>query len=278
MEPPAPTDDELIAQARRANRSVKRYTELVSESSRERREALDELIKRNYPRKQLAELLGVSVSRIGQLIKAGPRPERALLARGSVTVAIGGKREGGRDGDATAPRAVASAEAAQAADLIISTCADYGLSCETREIVPPPGMVNLNRDNLVVIGSPRILPIVGQVLESDPHLTFGHDSDGWHLVDHTTRSRYRSPSDRGEPQDYAYLGRIPRPDGRGTLLYLAGIHAMGTLGAARHLTEHVEELYEQARSRRWSTVVATSYDPTTRAVTKTEPVTPIYVQ
>lgn len=276
--PDEPTDAELITRAKESNQRVKEYTELVSESSRERRETLDDLIKRGYSRRQLADLLGVSVSRVGQLIKSGPKPERALLGRGAVTIAIGGKHEGGRDGDATAPKAVTSTESSQAADLIASTCKDYGLDCERREIVPPPGMVDLNRANLIVIGSPRILPIVGQVLGSDPNLDFDHDDGGWYLVDRTTASTYRSPSDQGEPRDFAYLGRVPRPDGKGTFFYLAGIHAMGTLGAAHHLADHIEELYAQVKTRRWSTLVATTYDPETRAVTKTEALTPIYTQ
>lgn len=51
-----------------------------------------------------------------------------------------------------------------------------------------------------------------------------------YMVNHHTGEVYRSPSDSGEPIDYGYLGRLSRPDGRGTFQYLAGIHAMGNLG------------------------------------------------
>ena len=36
--------------------------------------------------------------------------------------------------------------------------------------------------------------------------------------------------DNGEMCDFGYLGRLPRPDGRGTFLYIGGIHAAGTSG------------------------------------------------
>jgi hypothetical protein len=34
-------------------------------------------------------------------------------------------------------------------------------------VIPPPGLVDLNRDNLVVICGPRLSPIIAQVLASD---------------------------------------------------------------------------------------------------------------
>lgn len=43
----------------------------------------------------------------------------------------------------------------------------------------------------------------------------------WYLVDQTAGVDYRSPRNSGESRDYGYIGRLPRPDGRGTFLYLA---------------------------------------------------------
>ena len=56
-------------------------------------------------------------------------------------------------------------------------------------------------------------------------------------MNHQTGEEFHSPSDKGEPVDYGYIGRLPRPDGRGTFLYLAGIHAMGTLGVTQYLED-----------------------------------------
>jgi hypothetical protein len=144
------------------------------------------------------------------------------------------------------------------------------------EVIGPPGLVNLNRDNLVVICGPRLSPIIAQVLASDPNLGFAQDERGWFLVDHATGTTYRSPRDDGEPADYAYLGRLPRIDGRGTFLYFAGIHAPGNSGAMHYLEGHLEELYGEVRTGRFSTIIACRFDPDTRQVTSSERVTPLY--
>lgn len=258
--------------ARRAGELLAEYQDVVNELSRIRREALNELVADGYTNAQLADLLSTSRSRISQLMTVGPKPERALLATGSVTVAIGGKAEGGK---ATAPRAVLSQESHQAFEILRDLCAQYKLTAQA-DVVPPPGMVNLARPNLVVIGSPRLLPLVGQVLEADRNLGWEHGARGWYLRDLAAGEDYRSPSDDGTPCDYAYLGRLPRTDSKGSFLYLAGVHAMGTLGAARYLADNVEDIYREVKTRRWSTLVATRYDADTREIESTERLTPIY--
>jgi hypothetical protein len=61
--------------------------------------------------------------------------------------------------------------------------------------------------------------------------------------------------------DYAYLGRLPRIDGRGTFVYLAGIHAPGNGGAMHYLEGYLEELYGEVRTGRFSTIIACRFDP-----------------
>jgi hypothetical protein len=61
--------------------------------------------------------------------------------------------------------------------------------------------------------------------------------------------------------DYGYIGRLPKPDGSGTFLYLAGIHAQGTLGAAKYVADDLLTLYRQMKTRRFSAVVSCAYDP-----------------
>lgn len=253
----------------KANEWIDQYQELSPEYSRMRREALAELIAEGMSRRELAEKLGKTRARVGQLLTIGPHPARALLGLGSLAIAVGGKPEGPRRN----PSTVISAEAMAARELIADTARGYGLDV-THEIVDPPGMVDLNRPNLVVIGSPRLLPFVAQVLAADTHLGFGSGKQGWYLTEGETI--YRSPSDSGESADYAYIGRLPRPDSKGTFLYLAGIHAMGTLGAATYLCSHAEELYEQVKNRRWSVLIECRYDPDSRAIQSTEPITTIY--
>jgi hypothetical protein len=261
-----------MERAKRATDLVQDHQDAVAELSLIRRAAINELVASGVTHKEIAENLGVERARIGQLLSSGPKPERALLASGPVTIAVGGKTEGPRRN----PSVVSSAEATEARDRIADCCRNHGLEVAHREIVAPPGMVNLNRSNLIVIGSPRLLPFVSQVLEADRNLGFGHGAQGWYLTEGDTI--HRSPSDVGDHHhaDYAYIGRLPRPDSKGTFLYLAGIHAMGTLGAATYLTENVEALYREVKNRRWSVLVECQYDPDTRAIQLIQPITAIH--
>lgn len=262
---------DATTRAIRATELAAYHQDVVAELSRIRREALNELVAEGKTHRELGLLLGVTPARIGQLLSSssGPKPERALLGTGALTIAVGGKPEGPR----TNPSTVMSVEATKARDLIAdaAVCLEFTV---THETVDPPGMVNLNRLNLIVLGSPRLLPFVAQVLEADSNLGFGSGAQGWYLTAGDTI--YRSPIDHGEPADYAYIGRLPRPDSKGTFLYLAGIHAMGTLGAAAYLTGNIAELYQQVKNKRWSVLIECRYDPDTRVILSTESITPIY--
>ena len=257
--------------AQHAHQAAAQYQALVSELYRIRRGALDELVSQGRTHAQIAELLGMTRGRVTQLLTSGPRPERIILGSGRLVVAAGGKVEA----DKSEPGRVLSVEALDAYDRLADLARSLGLDVE-RDVVPPPGMVNLNRPNLVVLGSPRILPFVAQVLDADESYGFANDAHGWYLIDRTTDTIYRSPMDAGEPSDYAYIGRLPRPDGRGTFLYLAGIHAPGTAGASYYLERHLAELYGEVKNRRWSALIRCQFDPDNRSnITAADLLTPI---
>lgn len=242
------------------------------ELARLRRETLDELLAKGKTQTQLAELLGISRSRISMMLSAGLRPERAFFGSGHLTFAIGSKQEVGRKD----PGNMVSVETFAAYQTLASLAKASGLDSD-HEVVPQPGFVDLNRPNLVVLGGARILPFVGQVLGADPHLRFANDENGWYVKDLTTGTEYRSPRDKGEPTDYAYIGRLPRPDGKGTFLYLAGVHAQGTLGAAQFVADNIKELYRELKARKFSTVIACNFDPDQdRKIISTERITPLY--
>ena len=217
--------EDPLKQAQQASELLTRYQAAVNQLSRVRREAIEQLIAQGMTKAQLADHLGMTRARVGQLLTAGPRSEGLFLGNGTLTVALGAKQEA----DKAQPSPVVSQEGFQAYERLCELARTLGLDAHY-EVIPPPGMVDLNRDNLVVICGPRLSPIIAQVLASDPNLGFAHDDHGWHLVDHATGTTYRSPRDGGEPADYAYLGRLPRIDGRGTFLYMAGIHAPGNSG------------------------------------------------
>lgn len=263
---------EAETRARTTHAWMAEVNEVGTELAQMRRDALAELVAENWTHKDLGDMLGMTRARIGQLLSAGPRPERALFGTGQLTVAIGQKREGPKRSPVTTP--VISGPMAAAWDLIVRTASDYGLDVVKDPIPPENGdKLRLNRPNLIVLGSPRVLRLMEQVLHADRNLGFGMEDGLWHL---TERGRIlRSPSDEGELADYAYLGRLPRTDGRGTFLYMAGIHAMGTLGAATYLTSNIEELYAQVKTRRWSVLVECHYD-SDHNITAADRLTEIY--
>lgn len=258
--------------ARAANKLIDEYQAAISELSDVRRETLRELLASGMSQMAIADMLGMSKSRVSQLLSAGTRPERTFLGTAKVTVAVGGKLEAGKPD----PGAVVSSESFSAYETLAELARSVGLDA-TYEVVPPPGNVHLNRANLIVMAGPRLLPFLDQVMAADPHLGYLHDDSGWYLVDKTTGTEYRSPIDSGEAADYAYVGRLPRPDGKGTFLYLAGIHAPGNLGAASFVADNIADLHHELKARRFSVLVTCRFDPKDRRkILATERLTPLY--
>ena len=105
-----------------------------------------------------------------------------------------------------------------------------------------------------------------------------HDNSEWALRDTATGTLHRSGSDGdpASPHDVASLGRLPRPDGNGTILAIAGIHPQGSLGVARLLATDISVLWGQAADGRFSAIVGTDYDPATHEPVQTELLSPLY--
>jgi hypothetical protein len=256
----------------RAHALVTDLNEVSTEASRIRRETLEELVRTKFTQAKLAEHLNITRSRVGQLLKSGPRPERAMLGFGELVVALGGKSEG----DKEKPGPVVSTDDLGGYQMVSDTARELGLSTRY-EVVQPPGMIDLNRDNLVVACGPRLSPLISQVLQADRRFQFSKDTDGWHLVDQAEELTYRSPMDSGENRDYGYLARLPRFDGGGTFLYAAGLHAPGVSGALHYLTNNLAELYDQVKLKRFSMLVSCEFDPESRRILASEALTQIHV-
>ncbi|MFJ2060294.1 sigma-70 family RNA polymerase sigma factor [Streptomyces sp. NPDC087908] len=226
---------------------------------------------------QLASELGISKGRVSQLAKGAP-PERLFLGSGKVIVALAEKLEDGNDKDGKRKAIqgpVIATEDVQTYERLRQLAEDIRLEISF-ERIPLGGNVRLNRTNLVVICGPRLSPLIEQILESDPHLQFGKDDDGWHLTDRNTGQVYRSPMDRGENSDIAYFGRLPRPDGKGTFLYIAGIHARGSGGVVHWLNKELTTVHRELKARRFSTLISSRFDPKTLEIVASERITPFY--
>jgi hypothetical protein len=131
--------EDPMRRAREAGVRIDEHQAAIAELSRVRREALDELLSQGCTQTQIAQALGMTRARVGQLLSSGPRPERAFLGTGGLTVALGGKLEAGKE----KPGPVVSAEAFGAYERVSEFARTLGLKTEY-EVVPPPGMVTLN--------------------------------------------------------------------------------------------------------------------------------------
>jgi hypothetical protein len=262
-----------VTRAQQAGDLLPRYQAAVTELSRIRREAVQELVDGGLSHSEIATKLGVSRARVGQLSTSGPPPERAFFGADTLTVAVGGKLEAPKDASGGQGSVVAQEDFQ--AYLRLNQLAQ-GLKLDTRhEVVPQGGMIRLTRDNLVVICGPRLSPLIAQILESDPHLGFERGQEGWYLIDRQTGTAYRSPADHGRRGDIGLLARLPRPDLRGSFVYIAGIHAIGACGVIHYLEQHLADLYKEVKTKRFSTLIECEYDES-RTVTASRRITPVY--
>ncbi|MFJ3809574.1 sigma factor-like helix-turn-helix DNA-binding protein [Streptomyces sp. NPDC090073] len=263
-----------VDRAKAAIDLLARYQSNVNELSRIRREAIEEAQATGMTQAEIAKRLGVSRGRVGQLASAGPPPERAFFGTDLVTVSVAGMYEAGKAPDQN-PSEVVTREDLNNFEHLRKLVSGMKLDAQY-EVIPPTGIVNLNRDNHVVICGPRRSPIVAQVLEGDDSLRFAKDT-AWHLVDQVAGKTYRSPTDEdGSAGDIGYLGRLPRLDGKGTFLYIAGVHAIGASGVVHFLESNLAELYREVRTRRFSTLISCRYDPKTLEVVESRRITPLY--
>ncbi|MFB7341235.1 sigma-70 family RNA polymerase sigma factor [Streptomyces hydrogenans] len=267
-----------LERAKAAHALAGRTQEYGSEFQVVRNEAMNETLRTGRLNStELAAELGISKGRVSQLVKGAP-PERLFLGSGKVIVALAEKLEDGtlQDGSSKPVKGpVIATEDVQTYERLRELAEEVGLEISF-ERIPIGGNIRLNRNNLVVICGPRLSPLIEQILESDPHLRFGKDDAGWHLTDRTTGQVYRSPMDSGENADIAYFGRLPRPDGQGTFLYVAGIHARGSGGVVHWLNNELANVHRELKARRFSTLVQSSFDPETLEIVSSKRITPFY--
>jgi hypothetical protein len=254
---------------RRATELMTDYQSGISECARVRREAIDELRKAGMTQAAVAEALGLTRARVSQLAKSGPPPERAFLGIGPLTIAVALKKE------SEFGRPAVAQETMEACNRLQNFARAMELDSQV-EYVAPPGIFNLNRDNLVVMLGPRLSPLVAQLLEADTALKFRKDDEGWHLVDQRADTTYRSPQDAKQNSCIGYMARLSRPDQHGTFLYAAGLHAMGLQGVIHYLENNLAKLYDEVRMRRFSTAIACDFDPDTHLVVSSKRITPLY--
>jgi hypothetical protein len=260
--------EQLKAATARLNQVQQEVTDLA----RLRRRKIQDLHDQGMSYSQIAEAAGLSRARIHQVRHAGPPPEGYFFGSGGMTVATPLKQ------DVIQGRPVVAIEDVTAAQRLGDLAQSLGLNFRA-EHLGTDGAIDLNRPDLVVICGPRISEPMAATLAQDPDIRFERSTDGpWTLRDLRTGAVYRSGWDDqpSRPYDFAYLGRLPRPDGQGPLLVFTGIHPPGSLGVVQLLTTRLGELYEAVKDRQFSAVVRVDYDADTREPTTVELVTPLY--
>ena len=240
---------DALARARQATELIAVYQQRSTELARLRRLAIEQVARqRGMTMAAVAAELGLSKGRISQIRQGGPPPERGLFGVGPITVAVPTREMPGRG------LPVISAEDSIAAERITSLLAGLGFTVDQYRI-PIGGQWTPTGDVLAICG-PKSSPVTIEVLTSDPLLTFTEDSAGrWGIQDRATGQRWLSPMDDPEPgeADIAYVGRLPYRDG--ALFLIAGVHAIGSVGAVHHLAAHLSDLYEAVGEGYWSGVV-----------------------
>ncbi|MGJ5826126.1 sigma factor-like helix-turn-helix DNA-binding protein [Streptomyces ossamyceticus] len=244
----------------------------VTELARLRRRVVQDLHAQGLSYAQIAEKAGLSRGRIHQIRHTGPAPEGAFLGRGSVVVATPLRRDDERG------RTVVAMDDVSSGKRLEDLARLYGLEVAS-EHVSVGGEIDLNRDGLVVVCGPRMSQEMWDTYAQDPVLSWERAEDGpWTVMDRHTGTVYRSgqDSDPARPYDIGYLGRLPRPDGNGSLLAIAGIHTQGSLGVVQLLANDLNTLWGQVGDRRFSTLVGVEYDPETSEPQSAELLCPLY--
>ncbi|GAA4599101.1 hypothetical protein GCM10023194_78250 [Planotetraspora phitsanulokensis] len=243
----------------------------VTELARLRRRVIQELHAQGMSYAQIAEKAGLSRGRIHQIRHTGPAPEGAFLGTGMVTVVTPLRH------DAETGRSMVALDDMRSGKRLEDLARSFGLNVAT-DNVTVDGRIDLNRDGLLVICGPRMSDAMRAAYDIDPVIRWDRDDKGWMLIDTRTQQVFRSgtQTDPRQPTDSAFLGRLPRPDGNGSFLAIAGIRPNGSLGVVHFLTNEIATLWGQVDDKRFSCVVAVEYDPATGEPVRAELASPLY--
>jgi transposase len=243
----------------------------VTELARLRRRLIQDLHAQGMSYAQIAQAAGLSRGRIHQIRHTGPAPEGAFLGSGAVTVVTPLRP------DPASNRTYVALDDVTTGKRLEELARTFDLSV-SYDHVSLDGHIDLNRAGLLVICGPRMSPAMHEAYDKDPVIEWERDEVGWLLRDTRAGVEYRSGQEDDPPRHYdvGYLGRLPRPDGNGSFIAIAGIHPEGSLGVVHLLMTDIGSLWGQVGDDRFSVVVGTEYTTDTHEPVRTELLTPIY--
>lgn len=243
-----------LRRGRRATELLTLYQQRATELARLRRAAIEEAHRdRGMTYTEIATALGITKGRITQIRSSAPSIERAFFGVGPIAVGVPYRYQ-----TTDRERPLIAAEDAQAGEQVEQLLTTLGFTVSRFQIEPEAEA--LPSGDAVVICGPKSSPMASELLTRDPALSFVDDDGRWYIEQLETGKRYASPTDAGAPEsaDLAYLGRH-RLDGR-TVIHVAGIHAIGSLGALHYLTHRLGPLYGETGDEPFSCVVRAEYD------------------
>lgn len=243
-----------VRQARLAGELITLYQQRSVELARLRKEAINRAAEQEgISFSAIAAQLGLTRGRISQIRQTAPPAERALFGVGPVTVAVPLRQVPGR------ALPVISSEDSQAAERLTQLLSDLVFQVHQFRI-PPDGHWQPTGDTVAICG-PKSSAVTAEAIRSDPFLTFEPDTHGqWAIRERDGSRVYTSPMDEDHHvwADVAYVGRLAYR--KRELLVIAGIHALGSVGAIDYLSRELPEVYAAAGTQRFSMVVRSQHD------------------
>lgn len=241
-----------LAQARAAGELIGVYQQRSTELSRIRKEAMNAAVaERGITFTELAKELGLTKGRVSQIRSSAPPTERGLFGVGPLTIAIPQRAVAGRD------EGVISAHDTAAADHLQTYL--ESLSFRTiRFLIPPTGAWTPPQDAVAICG-PKSSQVTADAIEADPFLDFSPDAQSKWTLRGRDGVEFVSPLDQAKPDaDIAYIARLPYKTGR--LFVIAGVHALGSVGAVDYLAKNARAIYDQVGDEPFSMIVGSTYD------------------
>jgi len=247
-------DPDPVRRGRRATELLAVYQQRAAELARLRRVAVEDAHRElGMSYTQIAAAMGLTKGRVSQIRGTAPPPERAFFGTGPVSVGVPL-----RHGVTDRQRPLVAAEDMQAGEETARLLDGYGLAVTRYQI--GPGTATAPPGDAVVICGPKTAPVGAALLARDKALDMREDGGRWWIIQRATGQRYGSPSDEPDPAaaDLAYVGRHQL--GEHVTVHIAGIHAIGSLGAVHYLAGHLAELFADAGDASLSLVTRASHD------------------
>jgi hypothetical protein len=243
-----------VRRGQRATQLLTVYQQRAVELARLRRAAIEEAHReRGLSYTEIAEAFGITKGRITQIRDSAPQPERAFFGVGPVSIGVSYRyRVTDRE------RPLIAAEDAQTGEQLEHLLTSLAFAVTRYQI--DPDMPDPPAGDTVVVCGPKSARIGAALMARDPALGMTESGGRWLIEDRRAGQMIGSPADDDPPSDadIAYLARHEL-DGR-VAVHIAGIHAIGSLGAARYLTSHLAELFAQAGEQPFSAVIRASFD------------------